>query len=344
MRCIVASFVTVLALLTAAPVMAQLSSGYPELVQKHLVSVGGGRRMNIVCIGHGTPTVVFDYGLGSHMLHWQKIQRPISAITKACFYDRAGYGFSDPARMPMTADNVTNDLHDLLRNAGIAGPIVLVGHSLGGLYATLYADKFPSRVAGLVLIDPSFAGQDRVKLSAAEEQRERAEFASGQIQDKTCANLARAGKLTETTPHGCFQLMPERSRSEIAYLMQQFLKPFRYESVMSEAKNDTSFGMTDSEDGLEEEKAARSFGSRPVVVLTAGISSPDSDISKAHQKAFAENWKSGHDRLALRSTRGVSIVVPDSGHFIQLDRPQQVIDAIKRVVLEIRKSRAALPH
>jgi pimeloyl-ACP methyl ester carboxylesterase len=121
----------------AVPARAQMSVGAQELLQKHLVAVDNGRQMNIVCIGHGVPTVVFEDGPGSHMLHWQKVQEPISAMTRACFHDRAGYGFSDPSKKPMTADNVTNDLHAFLHNAGIAGPLVLVGHSIGGLYATL---------------------------------------------------------------------------------------------------------------------------------------------------------------------------------------------------------------
>src|SRR5271156_3947207 len=150
-----------LAMIASFCAMAQTAVESPELLKKNLFDIGGGRRMNMVCLGEGSPTVVFDLGLGGNLLHWQKVQQLVSAITKACFYDRAGYGYSDPSPRPLTAANVVDDLHALLAKAGITGPIVLVGHSIGGLYATLYTDTYPDQVAGLVLIDPSYAGQGR---------------------------------------------------------------------------------------------------------------------------------------------------------------------------------------
>jgi pimeloyl-ACP methyl ester carboxylesterase len=328
------------ALLSPVAAIAQTSAGSPELLGKNLVDIGGGRRMNIVCIGQGSPTIVFDYGMGEHILVWQKVQAPVSAITKACFYDRAGYGFSDPSDGPMTADNVTDDLHALLHAAGITGPLVLVGHSLGGLYATLYTDKFPSQVAGLVLIDPSFAGQEPAAWGADEKQRIKPEFERLLTNTKACADLARAGKLSQSDSHGCFQLAPVRTPAETAYLMQSFLKPFRYESAISEAESHSALATGRNEDSLEEERAARPFGVRPVIVLTGSVYPPDPYETPAMEKAFYDNWKAGHDRLAARSTGGQSIVVSQAGHSIQLDQPQQVIAAMRTVIFEVRKSQS----
>jgi pimeloyl-ACP methyl ester carboxylesterase len=325
------------ALLSPVAAIAQSSAGSPDLLSKNLVDIGAGRHMNIVCIGRGSPTIVFDYGMGEHILTWQKVQEPISAITRACFYDRAGYGFSDPSDRSMTADNVTDDLHALLHAAGILGPLVLVGHSLGGLYATLYTDKFPSQVAGLVLIDPSFSGQDPAAWGVDERQRIKTEFERLLTNTKACADLARAGRLTQSDSHRCFQLPPGRTPAEIAYLMQSFLKPSRYESAISEAENHSAIASETNEDSVEEEKAARSFRDRPVIVLTGSAYPPDPYETPAMEKAFYDNWRAGHDRLAARSTRGQSIVVPQAGHSIQLDQPQQVIDAIRTVVFEVRE-------
>jgi pimeloyl-ACP methyl ester carboxylesterase len=122
--------------------------------------------------------------------------------------------------------------------------------------------------------------------------------------------------------------------------MQAFLKPSRYESAISEVKSHSAFATGRNEDGLEEEKAARPFGSRPVIVLTGSAYPPDPYETPAMEKAFYNNWKAGHDRLAARSTRGRSIVVSQAGHSIQLDQPQQVIDAIRTVVSEVRKSQS----
>lgn len=291
--------------------------------------------MNMVCVGHGAPTVLFEYGASSHLLAWQKIVLPVSAFTRACFYDRAGYGFSDPSPKPMTADNVTDDLHALLHSAGIPEPIVIVGHSLGGLYATLYTDKFPSEVAGLVLIDPSFA----LPLPPPWRADERKRFDKGQADTQKCADLARSGKLTATNPHDCFSVALNRTPAEVAWLMQQYLKPFRYESVISEGNNHYSTDTITSTDDLEEDRAARSYGNMPLIVLTAGTDQLSPDTTPDMKKRFDTYWHTGHDKLAARSTRGVSITVPNATHFIQVDQPQAVIEAIRTVVAEVRQAR-----
>jgi pimeloyl-ACP methyl ester carboxylesterase len=234
----------------------------------------------------------------------------------------------------MTAGSVTDDLHALLHSAGIVGPIVLVAHSLGGLYATLYTDRFPSEVAGLVLIDPSFA----VPGPPHWRGDERKDFDSGQDELRACADLARAGKLTKVDPHGCFKVSPGRTPAEVSWVMQQFLKPFRYESSISEAENEYSTDKITGLDDLEEERAARSFSDKPMIVLTAGIDQFAPSTSDEMRKTFDTYWRAGHDRLAARSTRGRSIVVPLATHFIQLDQPYAVIDAIRTVVAEVRKS------
>jgi hypothetical protein len=157
---------------------------------------------------------------------------------------------------------------------------------------------------------------------------------------KHCADLARAGTLTADDPHGCFQFAPGRTVAEKSYLADQFLKPFRYEAVISE---DNNFGVDPSGasvDDREKLAAARSFGKIPVIVLTRDLVDSDPEFKLATEQAIYERWKQSHDKLAARSTRGESIVVANSSHFIQNDRPQAVIDAIRKVVSEVRASSA----
>lgn len=327
--------VVLLALPVAPSSAQQMSAGSPDMAKRNLVEIGDGRRMNVVCIGKGSPVVVFEYGLGGHILRWQKVQAPVSATTRACFYDRAGYGYSDPSPKPRTADNIVDDLHGLLLKAGVAEPVVLVGASLGGLYATLYADRYPSEVAGLVLVDPSFAGQEVYPQASAELQRDQEELAEEEREAKRCAALARNGKLSESDPHDCFELLPGRTRYEIDYLMDQFCKPFRYESRMSEARAFRE-GTDDSADSLEERRAARSFGSMPVIVLTRGASAAPEGVNAEEMKRDEARWLDGHNRLVARSSRGESIIVAGAGHEIELDNPEAVDAAILKVVAEVR--------
>ena len=84
---------------------------------------------------------------------WSLVQPEVASFTRACSYDRAGLGKSDPGPEPRDSYQIVKELHILLANAGIEGPYVLVGHSLGGMYMRLYADYYQEEVAGLVLVD-----------------------------------------------------------------------------------------------------------------------------------------------------------------------------------------------
>jgi pimeloyl-ACP methyl ester carboxylesterase len=128
-----------------------------------LVTLPGGRHLNLFCMGSGTPVVVFEAGGGDDSLSFRRVQGRLAAITPVCSYDRAGMGFSDPSDAPSTASHVVNDLHALIRQAAIPLPVVLVGHSDGGLYVAFYAADFPHDVAGMVLIDPDRPGLNRAQ-------------------------------------------------------------------------------------------------------------------------------------------------------------------------------------
>ena len=117
-----------------------------------LVDVGG-YRLHIQCVGTGSPTVVLDAGLGGMSLDWNLVQTEMGQTTQVCAYDRAGMGWSDPGPQPRTPGQIARELHTLLTNAGIAGPYVLVGHSVGGKNVRMFALQYPDEVAGMVLVD-----------------------------------------------------------------------------------------------------------------------------------------------------------------------------------------------
>ena len=315
------------------------SSDAGFLMNRHEVLLANGQRMNLICAGTGKPTVIVESGLGSHMLHWQKVALRLSTQTRTCFYDRAGFGFSDASLKALTTKSVTDDLHSLLRQAGISRPVVLVGHSLGGLYATVYANRFVKDVAGLVFIEPSFAQQDK-GLSPAQRVQDEIAFKASVTKLRSCAVLARAGRLANETHEDCFAFASNRTPAEKDFLSYQFTRPYRYEAMASEieAQHSTD-GVSDINSKFEID-TRRKFGKMPLVVLTAEMAQNPNDSPADRELALRSwaSWKAGHNQLASRSTIGTSIVVANTGHFIQIDQPDAVVEAVGKVVAYIRRS------
>lgn len=114
-----------------------------------------GRRMHIQCSGAGSPTVILEAAASAPWSEWRKVQPELSQETRVCSYDRAGHGWSEPRKGPRDAETIVRELHSLLRQSGVQPPLVLVGHSAGGLFIREYAREFPSEVAGVALIESS---------------------------------------------------------------------------------------------------------------------------------------------------------------------------------------------
>jgi pimeloyl-ACP methyl ester carboxylesterase len=118
-----------------------------------LVDVGG-HRLYVHCMGRGGPTVILEAGLGNPSGIWDLVQPTVAGFTTVCSYDRAGRGQSDPGPTPRTSQTVVDELRALLQGAGIRGPYVLVGHSVGGWHSQLFARQDGGRsVTGMVLVD-----------------------------------------------------------------------------------------------------------------------------------------------------------------------------------------------
>lgn len=123
------------------------------------IEVQTGRHLNLLCVGSGKPTILFESGTGGAAYDWRFVQEAVAQKTTACTYDRAGFGFSDPARRASDADHAAGDLQRLVVKAHLQLPLVLVGHSNGGIYAIRFAQLHRLEVADMVLVDPGFTGQ-----------------------------------------------------------------------------------------------------------------------------------------------------------------------------------------
>lgn len=299
------------------------------------VAVEPGRRLNLVCIGQGAPTVILESGMGDDSLAWRKVQARIAAFTRTCAYDRAGYGLSDAAQRASDADNTVQDLALLLDKAPIEGPVVLVGHSLGGLYATHFADLHPERVAGLVLMDPAQPGDGRAYGSLWD--RNRKGFAQSIAESEVCLKAAREADLTpDHNPADCLEDPPGQDPAFHAEINRRWGKAKYIAANISEMRSMLADADGDSLDSRQAAPMQRDFGSLPLIVLVSFPALPP---------GAPDDWKKGtaikHDlnrKLAARSTRGEFQLVPGSRHYIQDDAPQVLADAVRSVVDAARKS------
>jgi pimeloyl-ACP methyl ester carboxylesterase len=298
-----------------------------------LVEVEPGRRLNLYCLGSGSPTVVFDSGLGGGTTAWSPVQKQIAGKTRACSYDRAGRNFSDPGTRPSTSANIVDDLHRLLVAAGEKPPFVLVGHSLGGLNMRLFADTYRDEVAGMVLVDPMHEDQsekyralDPAKASREEWARQRE---PAYVRQRACRDAAAGPGFPEGSG-----IRKECHIGEVdglygpeinAAYEKLEVKPGWWQGFLSENEN----AFTASSDQVRASR--RSYGDMPLIVLTRAPAPKKKDETQEVRDVRNQVWVQMHDDIASLSTRGVNRVIPDSTHAIQFDQPAAVIDAVLEV-------------
>jgi pimeloyl-ACP methyl ester carboxylesterase len=311
----------------------QAASDYPP--RGRMIDIGG-RSIHLDCRGTGSPTVVFEAGYGvTGSLTWDLVHDQIATTTRACAYDRAGIMWSDPKGSPQSGDAIAEDLHATLAAAGEKGPFLLVAHSMGGPYATIYTKKYPSQVAGLVLVDASHPDQDQRFSAALHEPMATAEESKAPASQRIPADLAWTGVV---------RLMPATivTGGDTAFPADVVAKALAYlpTSASSTLDEQDAFRETNKEAGT-----FREFGNRPMVVLCAGHPASDKELeasgaTRKYHDTQESVWKALQGEEASWSTRGRLVLVPDSGHYVQFDRPDVVIAAVRDVVASVRNPSA----
>jgi len=311
-----------------------------------LVSAADGARLNLYCMGSGSPTVVFDSGWGDWAPAWSKVQPQIAKWTRACSYDRAGTGFSDPGPMPRTSVRIAKELYTALHRAGIAGPYILVGSAFGGDNVRTFADLYMGEVAGLVLVD---ADPDDLEPRAMREEAHRA-HAGVPSGLRDCRNLIAEHKPLPAQRSGSGR--PQRTCAQQFFfrgLPEAEWSPELNAKVLEIAQ--TKVAMYDAYSSEMEQTAAdetylqehrRSFGSRPIRVLTSGnhgvghLEEKPPDTPK-HLKYEQETTLAQARWLGL-SSNAKQIFARNSSEYIQFDEPETVINAIREVYDQSKQS------
>jgi pimeloyl-ACP methyl ester carboxylesterase len=326
---------------------APAASSPPVSFTERRVEVAEGRSLHLRCSGEGPVTVLFDAGGSDWSIIWTDVQRRIAVSARACAYDRAGLGKSDPAPGPRTPSAIANDMHALIEKANFSQPVVLVGHSLGGFNVKLAAALFPEDVAGLVLIDPSedrtwertrglLSARHGVRNTARAELFDRFFFPALVEKYRGCAERAKAaGGLDPNArdwrrcadpdrPALGAEANTERRRIHATPIYQASQYSEIAWSVYADPTSDAVYARLFRR-GL--------FGDKPLAVLTH----KEEDSNDPVDRVNAEQGVLLHRETAALSSHGTHQLIPGSGHYIQLDKPQAVVDAILAVVQQVLK-------
>jgi len=278
-----------------------------------LVDVGG-YKMHIDCIGQGSPTVILDSGLGDSYISWHKVQPQIAQFVRVCSYDRAGLGYSDSGPHPRTSKDIAGELRTLLHNAGVAPPYILVGHSMGGYDVRLYASLYRGEVAGMVLVDSSHP-----------EQRKRLPPA---LNDLDASWLREQEFLEFTLPFGIPRLLGFCDTDVKARAAE-----CNFHSAREAVAEMKTFPVSAAQTA-----ATGSLGNMPLAVISHDPDKPQPDLPEDLVKPINSAWQQMQEELAHLSTAGTHVIARNSGHYIQIDRPEVVIEAVRTVVDQARQS------
>lgn len=327
-----------LAVLAASLVLTTeaLASGISDPLEvystpQRLVALPDGRKMNIYCLGEGGPTVVLDAGWSDNVTTWRRVQPQIAKSVRVCAFDRAGSGFSEPGPLPRDTKAIVDDLRALLKAAGIAPPYVLVGHSMGGMDARLYASLHRAEVAGMVLVDPANPHQDARFRTVSPAVA----AVTGQeiVETRKCVELAETGRLVPEHEdwETCVGTPPASwPRSLRAASLAMHTDPAAQRQQLSEVEN------VGEPDSAQLDKAEISFGDMPLIVLTAEDTARAAPVSEKDKQALGKVWMALHDEAAALSSRGSNRLIKGSGHFIHGEQPEVVIAAVLEVVAAAR--------
>ena len=280
----------------------------------------GGYKMHIDCAGQGSPAVILDSGLGDSYVSWQKVQPQIAKSTRVCSYDRAGIGYSDSGRRPRTSRVMAEELHSLLQAAKIAPPYVLVGHSMGGYDVRLYASLYRNEVSGMVLVDADHPDQENRFPPAMRDVeggwRREAEF------------------LAYTMPFGLPRFLGLCEEGPVLRAADCNFHSAR--EAMEEMK---AFSQS-----AAEAATTGSLGDLPLAVLSHDPEKqPLAELPAEIVQPANQAWEKMQEELAHLSTRGTQTIAKGSSHYIQEDRPDVVVEAVRAVVEHARADESKAP-
>jgi pimeloyl-ACP methyl ester carboxylesterase len=281
-----------------------------------------GHAMHIDCSGTGSPTIVLEAGLGNDDLIWGGVQPVLSRTTRVCSYDRAGFGWSQVLPPPRDADHIADELHGLLSAAKIDGPIVLMGHSIAGIYMRDYVSRYPQGIVGLIFVDGSTPLQNRWPAFQAAQAHQPPVWAVMLL-------MRAAFSAGIPRPFGqCSRTLPGFN-AHASELEAQDLCHAQVGAMAAEMDSVDRSG--------EETIHTGPYGDLPILIFSHD---PAKSLSAKNPPAQTVNmeaaWTQMQENLKQLSSRSRRIVAKGSSHYIQIDRADLIEKEVPLFIAQIR--------
>ena len=273
-----------------------------------------GRPMHLYCTGSGSPTVVLDAGGGNDWLIWQKVQPELSNTQRVCSYDRGGVGWSELQPGVRDASHISIELHQLLKQAGESKPFVLVAASVAGFYARQYVDRYPSEVAGLVLVDSSTPEQIRAIPGSA--------YSAELIKRKHREVMLEWWKEVSG-----WSLLTGDCEAAVEPGLEAYADFARAETCRPAYATSWRGEADEFWNSAEEAARARCCNDLPLLIISQD---PDNPLSP-QPATIRPIWNNLQEGLKALSPRAYRVIARGSGHGVMIDRPDVVIRGIREI-------------
>lgn len=271
----------------------------------------GNHSLHLNCMGSGTPTVIFESDLDAiGSLSWSLVQQEVAKFTRACTYDRAGFMWSETGPRPRNGEQIADELGKLLKAAGEKGPYILVGHAMGGAYIRMFAAQNPDLVCGMVLVDAVHPDQS-ARLGI-----------QGKVPSRQIGPIVNF--LSSIGQPARYKSPKPRTMPEEVYEVQQAFMPSSSIAFYDET--------IEGQVTLEQVGRVQKLGNIPLIVLLSAR--PSFNIEGQN---LQEIWLDLQEELTLLSDNSEIRKFSESGHYIQFDQPDVVIEAIRDIVRQCTK-------
>ena len=289
----------------------------------------GDHQLHMLCMGKGSPTVILEAGLGENSLSWHLVQAEVAQTTRVCAYDRAGVGWSEGSKEPMSSTEIAQVLHTLLAVAQIEPPYLLVGHSAGGVYVRSFTHLYPDEVMGMVLVDSSHE-QQVLRQNATVNQQTSPQDAFLSV-STFMPTLARLGilRLLGTA---------EAAAAEAPFSAE-------IQAALAATKNRTAHAVAINQESTafsadtSQPNPPTSLGDLPLIVITRGIGDaetmddlPIPNLPDDYWEQMDALWLVMQAELAALSTSSQQWIAVESGHMIPFEQPELIADAIHHLL------------